>query len=234
VRAAIGGRTRAFNLRWRKNEPNLDSLVRGRHRERRCDSASNGTWMQLRVGIETSLLFGAMRPIAYMGLRTAVVPAGPIPLFIDNAAGAVALNAWLGADGHEALLAALRLGDGEDLLVARNAIVVTFRTAGVRRHLDLLDAVSDLADALPPDTSDEAPAALPDALAHLQPLADRWAIDDDSDRAEAIETATDDDLRALVAAVTSHVNDAPTDELFGRLAEAAAEARLELERRDAL
>jgi hypothetical protein len=93
----------------------------------------------------------------------------------------------------------------------------------------------------------EESSQLPDELAELQDLADTWVCGGDRERSDRIEAASDDDLRALLDRVTPHfaaidalptyVDGDETGELVepllnaARLAEAAAEARVELDRR---
>lgn len=152
-----------------------------------------------------------------------------------------ALRLWASAGDSARLLQRLSLNGDEGLLVARNGLLATFRAEGIERHVGLVDALVNLAESLPPNCEPEEVARLPDGLSSLRPLIGRWAIGDDQQRADVIEAADADELRSLAAAVEPHL--ATIDELFatdeftraaqvtGQLAEAAIEARRELERR---
>jgi hypothetical protein len=79
---------------------------------------------------------------------------------------------------------------------------------------------------------------LPEQFHPLIPLIERWAISDDAQRSAAMAGASDEDKRALLAAVAPQFDaiDAYLDEhddlevaaYLGTLAEAAAEAAVEL------
>ena len=83
---------------------------------------------------------------------------------------------------------------------------------------------------------------LPERFEVLVPLIRRWAVSDDAQRSAMQDGTPTEELRALWQAVAPHLEaiDAYLDEhddegahLLGRLAEAAVEASLDLERRAA-
>jgi hypothetical protein len=85
------------------------------------------------------------------------------------------------------------------------------------------------------------PSSAPVELAELWSLVLRWGASDDSVREDAIETATDADLRDLVATVSpllpaindylDATGDAEESVPYGDVAQAAMEAKFELKRR---
>ncbi len=81
---------------------------------------------------------------------------------------------------------------------------------------------------------------LPDEFQFLQGLADKFAISDDVERGAKMEAATLEEKQDLVDAVSPHFDainaylddhDDSSAHLLGRLAEATAEARIELARK---
>ena len=86
-------------------------------------------------------------------------------------------------------------------------------------------------------------SALPDSFRDLKPFILRWAESDDAERTALLEESTQEPLRELIEAVSPHFEqineyldsfgDRPAPEAataLGALAEAAAEARLKLQR----
>jgi hypothetical protein len=240
--AHTGGRRRSLNLR----DPlvpggALTTTVRFQRRARSCEIATNGSWMQLRMPIETSLCFAAVRPDPVLWLRRPVDPIGGVKVFVDTDGRMIdALGLWSGYEENARLLKLTALSGCEALRVARNGIAATFRAADVQRQLELVETLVDLAGSLPPDHVEgrAEDVRLSEDLSSLAPLLESWAIDGDQERTERIESADVRELTRLIAAVEPHLaaidrlfledQNAPAAEVTGRLAEACIEARQEL------
>ena len=154
-----------------------------------------------------------------------------------------AVRTWVVGNGRERIRD-LRLRPEDRVHVALN--VVTAILAGRPAPLDIavfVEAVAALARTLPPSVKERRPT-VPTAFADLQALAKRFAVTDDADRADKLQSATNRALRQLVEAVKPrlgaidqalHAADEPlTDELIDlhSLAQAALEAESELALRD--
>lgn len=137
----------------------------------------------------------------------------------------------------------LHLASDESLTVYGNGISAYVRPR-LQRHLtDILTALAKLADELPPGETKPVPLNdLPPEFRPLIPLIRKWGISDDADRTERLGGATRRQLQALVRRVSPMFVPINTylagfsDEVpaaaaaLGSLAEAAAEARLILEK----
>jgi hypothetical protein len=94
---------------------------------------------------------------------------------------------------------------------------------------------------VPSDLSADPPSDAPDALKRVWPLVLRWGVSDDVDRSQLVESAGDDQLRALIDAVAplypainaylDETGDAEHAVPYGDLAQAALEAEFEIRRR---
>ena len=163
---------------------------------------------------------------------------GEHPVFARD--GGASASTMLSADVQDAILA-LRLTADESLHV-RSGIFVYVRPRSDRGLTDLLMVLVRLANALPVD-SERRPSfsELPDQFCSLVPMIRKWAMSDDADRTERIERASRQELQALVrrvspqfAAINAYLDgfaDGLPDSActLGRLAEAAAEAKLMLD-----
>jgi|SRR5580658_8844824 hypothetical protein len=97
--------------------------------------------------------------------------------------------------------------------------------------------MSDMSSVLPPDPPDDAP----DSLKAVWSLVIRWGESDDVERGDLASAASDDDLRDLIETVDplfpainaflDETGDAERAVPYGDLAQAAMEARFELDRR---
>ena len=84
---------------------------------------------------------------------------------------------------------------------------------------------------------------LPEGFASLETLAEKWCVADDVDRSTVMDNASADELQTLIdtvspqfEAINAHLdtkNDDDPEWNLGTLAEAACEARFELDRRNA-
>jgi hypothetical protein len=243
--AHTGGRRRSLNLR----DPvvpggALTTTVRFQCRARSCGIATNGSWMQLNMRVETSLCFAAIRPDPVLALRRPVDPIGGVKVFVGTDGRVIdALHLWSGGKENARLLKLTALSGCEAVRLARNGIDATFRAVDMERQLKLVDTLADLAGSLPPDHAGgrAEDVRLPENLSSLAILLDSWAIDDDQERTERVESADVQELTRLIAGVEPHL--AAIDRLFledqnaavaavtGRLAEACIEARQELKAR---
>ena len=199
-----------------------------------------------RLGIETpvssSIVFAAGHP----GLMTR----RPLP----DTAGAPLFSAdsdrfdarpWLADAEHRSLVDALPLGGARQLEVVRNLLHWHGMAEDLETKPSVLDQLVLLAEALPKDIDDRRviSGTLPADLEMLRKLIPKWALSDDVTRTDRIARASDSSLRALwtsasprLGAIDRFIEDAEPSSLelaatLGDLAQAALEARTELETR---
>lgn len=152
---------------------------------------------------------------------------------------------WLADAGHRRLVDALPLDGARQLEVVRNVL----HWHGMAEDLDtepsVLDQLVLLADALPKDGDGQpvVSGTLPADLEILRKLIPKWALSDDEARTDRIARASDSSLLALwtsasprLSAIDLFIEDAEPSSLelaasLGDLAQAALEARTELESR---
>lgn len=159
-------------------------------------------------------------------------------------------KSWLLALESLEFVAGLGLQEGEHVTVMGNGAILRFTPrGGLAENLAMLDALIRLVDGLPRDTdeADSHPLSFDTTTwpAPLQSARDirRWVVLDDAGRSFLIEHASVTQLKQLWRAVGPHLDvinrtlDAQGESLsedaiaLQALGEAAAEARLELERR---
>lgn len=211
---------------------------------------SNGLWLTVEVGCDSPFAVAVGRMDRIL---PADQPAGAVDglLLYMMSAGAdeddrQAPVEWL--ERHVDVLRRVGLERGEGILIAQNVILAGLRPSPLEAFMQRLDGVIDLAEGLPsgPEADGhegDTGMRMPSGLEALDDLATIWAIDDDADREELIDSASDAALKDLYARVRPHfatINELldATDEqeppellTAGRLAEAAMEARIELSHR---
>jgi hypothetical protein len=187
----------------------------------------------------SGVVFAAGRPDLVVGAQRPAGDAGGVVVFEAANGGGEPLAAWMAT--HGGTLSALDMRDEEQLLVAANRTTLIAEPRGLERDLERLDALCAMVDLLPGARAAEALVVLPADLEPLQPLLAQWAIDDDEQRALAIERASDRELAELWQAVGPQLDaiDHALQRVNGRiagldsLAQAALEAERELGRRAA-
>jgi hypothetical protein len=152
---------------------------------------------------------------------------------------------WLADHEHRGLVNALPLSAGRRLEVARNLLSWHGWAQDFDAGSSLLDQVARLAEALPPDIAErrEIKGVLPSDLEILRELIPKWALSDDDAREGRVTGASASSLHALwkktaprLGAIDRFIEQAgpsSTEDaaLLGDLAQAALEARAELEAR---
>ena len=212
-------------------------VVRFNHRGHRIAWSENGSHFLIEVERPSGVVFAAGQPDLVVGARRPAGEIGGVAVFEGAAGGGAPLRAWI--DAHPARVPALGIRAREQLLVAANRTTLIAEPGGLEQDMQRLDALCVMVDTLPDAVSPEPTADLPAGLEQLQPLLARWAIDDDEQRAVAIDHAPEDELAEVWQTVSPQLGaiddalqqgDAGTGPL-GSLAQAALEARQELQRR---
>jgi hypothetical protein len=221
----VSARKRRVNLHWipGRGDAIFDEYAQFVHRGRRVRWYASDSRFLIEIELETASYFTRGSPVPRV-----LWDETPTEPFRDE-------------------LDALGLRADESLLLARNRASLFIEPRGLDGDFSLLDALCDLAKVLPLDVPETEldPNALPADLRPLLARVPAWAIDDDNDRTLRIGEASDEDLEALCAALEPHFpainalldaagNRASDEELaLGSLAQAADEALIELERRQA-
>ena len=139
----------------------------------------------------------------------------------------------------QSLLKELDMKAGESLNFYKNAVVYYARSGDASKFLERTNAICHFVAGLTgPEKTELRKVDLPEPFADLNDCAQEWAISDDTERAEALEKASVEDLKALVKRVAprlSSINEyldthsGETDAALGSLAEAVSEAQLALQ-----
>jgi hypothetical protein len=228
----------------------------------RVECATNGRVLMIALkGLSSALVFSVGQPdrVTFLEHRLpTVIGDASLPVFRDRDSPQCSPEEWLKVDANTELIASLGLGGGESVHVYRNGVTLYVRPRDDDENWAFVARLCALADALPREVVELKegeelvhglafnPARLPPELQHLAPFIREWAIGDDVERSEEQERARSPELRKLVDAVAPHWDQinaylevahqqAPVaDEaiLLGRAAEAAAEAEIELTRRE--
>lgn len=201
--------------------------------------------------VAVRLEFGrSSRPDANLRIGTV----NQVPIYIEDPdwEPARAINdfsrAWVARPANVALLERLALAPGDALALGAAWTIAEFAatdSAGDEGRIEALVRIVEAANDrtvpwLRPDRLRE--EEIPVAFRDLAPLIRRWGIGDDTVRSDRITKARTSTLQALWEAVGPRLQDIDValDEAgdnstgmarLGRLAEATAEARIELERR---
>lgn len=228
----------------------------------RVECATNGRVLMIALkGFSSALVFSVGQPnrVSFVEHRlpSAIGDALP-PVFHEPDFPQCSPEGWLRVDANRELIASLGLARGESGHIYGNGVTLYVRPRDDDGNWAFVARLCALADALPRDVVELKegeelvhgltlnPARLPPELQHLTPFIRDWAIGDDVERSEKQERARSPELRRLVDAVAPHwdgINayldaahqQAPVaDEaiLLGWAAEAAAEAQIELTRRE--
>ena len=251
VARILGTRVRRQELRHPAVDEPFSSISRFDRGGRRLSWSASRAWFLLAIEAPSGIVFAAGQPDLVLQVRSLIGAIDGASVFESAVLQDASPRSWLRQVAHQRLLAALALRGTEQLLVAANRTSLIFPPEGVEGDLLRLERLELFVDALPsvePDRggrtrSEERHAQLPSELRPLVQLSRRWAIDDDVDRALAIEAASEQELAELWSIVgpTLHAIDelidtseGCADELattFGSLAQAALEAHAELTRR---
>jgi hypothetical protein len=170
-------------------------------------SLGSKKWVGVEIKMGSSLYLVIGGPGPAWSLATSVLDDQSPPVYYaPGIASEQSIRDWLRGSGSEAI-ERLALGPDDRVRVYANGIDLDLprRTspADVARRIEALVA---LARTLPPAPR-ERRAKVPAAFADLQPLARRWAVTDDHDRAEALDRASMRDLSRLVNAVLPRLDD---------------------------
>ncbi len=113
---------------------------------------TEGTSFRIEVEKEerTPVVFGAGRPILSTLLQTPVGLYGGVPIFVSHR-GAEAATKWLSVPEHAALVTAMDISEGEQLLVTQHTQLLCHRQ-GLDADLARLDKMLALIGALPAGT----------------------------------------------------------------------------------
>lgn len=237
----VGASVRARNHHHPAVADPFTHVVRFDRRGHAIAWSANETHFLIEVEYPSGLIFAAGRPDLVVGARRPAGQTGGVAVFEAAVGGGAPLRAWMAARGGT--LTALDLAGDEQLLVAANRTTLIAAPRSLERDLERLDALCAMLDLLPgaDPGGPMAGAGLPAELEPLQPLLAQWAIDDDEQRAQAIERASDRELAELSQAVGPQL-DAIDRALrladsriagLDSLAQAALEAQGELQRRAA-
>ena len=141
-------------------------------------------------------------------------------------------------EAFQSLLKQLDMNAGESLNFYRNAVVYYARSGDASRFLERTNAISRFVAGLTGhEKAERRPVALPEPFADLNDCAQEWAISDDTERAEALEKASLEDLKYLVKRVAPRLlsinkyldtHSGETDAALGSLAETVSEAQIAL------
>lgn len=166
---------------------------------------SNGRWMRVEVDRDGPFVVAIGRKDR---IFPADLPAGAVdglPLYVtaraDDAERGAAVE-WLKLQSD--VLGRVKLESGEGILIAQNKVSALLRPTPLEAFMHRLDAVHDLAEALPsaPEADEgDTEVRMPAGLEALDDLAAVWAIDDDEDREELMDDASDAALEELYARV---------------------------------
>jgi hypothetical protein len=141
-------------------------------------------------------------------------------------------------EAFQSLLKQLGMSAGESLNFYKNAVVYYARSVEASRFLERTNIISRFVAGLTgPEKTELRPVALPEPFADLNECAQEWAISDDTERAEALEKASLEDLKSLVERVAPRLpninkyletHSGETEAALGSLAETVAEAQIAL------
>lgn len=237
-------RVRSTNLHWPGLAGPFTETCRFTRAGIRVDTSTSGDWLRFELRVEVGVCFALGEPDRVLPANVRIGDIGVTRAFIvKDRPPNESTRAWLARPESHALVNDLALAREERVLVALNGITAALRPSGADSDLVRLDVLLRLAAALPAGDVGGEPPPLPPSLAHLEALAEQWATGDDDDRSCLVAGATDDQLAELWRSVEPELSS--IDALFerhgepspdpvlvaGRLAEAAHEARIELERR---
>jgi hypothetical protein len=214
---------------------------------RKIECGANEELVSLHVRCATAIAIavGGQDPI--WASTTSIAPWRDLPVFVNERLKAETVG-WFNETETAALLAQMELLQGERLFVWQNAAELFVLPRDTSSMWNRLDILCKLVGTLPPDTQVKqrlSKADVPMDLRAALPLLSRWAISDDQTREERIGRARTPSLVALRDAVVPLLGriDAyiegfgPTPPKsatrFGDLAQAAIEARQEVDRRSA-
>jgi hypothetical protein len=210
-----------------------------------CGANEELVSFQVRCATAIAIAVGGQDPIRASTIS--IAPWRDLPAFVNVRLKAETVG-WFNDSGTAALLAQMELVRRERLFVWRNAaelFVLPDDTSAMWKRLDIF---CKLVHSLPPDSQLKpriSKADVPQDLGAAVPLLSRWAISDDQAREERIGRARTASLVALRDAIVPLLGriDAYIDGFgptppesatrFGDLAQAAIEARQEVDRRSA-
>jgi len=139
----------------------------------------------------------------------------------------------------QSLLKELDLGPRESLHFYKNAVLYYARSTGAAKFLDRMKALCHfIAGITNPSPSEPRRVELPEPFSDLNEYAQTWALSDDAERAEALESASAEVLKNLIESVAPrlpsinqylHTHSGDKDAALGSLAETVAEAQIALQ-----
>jgi len=213
---------------------------------RRGQSVSVGStewWVSVSTQVRTSIAFAANQPSPQYLMDVPVSVAGFGVQFYSRSDGWGVPSDWLKGNEVREGFASLALRPSETFRVASNVASLKVEPSLPDAFLSRLDEFLEIVDLLPTTLRAADRPVLPDAFGGLQVLVDRWALTDDDERTQAVAEADRDALAAMTGAVNPRLGEINRylDSLaepfpdgaiaLQSLAEAAAEAIGELERR---
>jgi hypothetical protein len=218
------------------------------------DAAGRTTIQGVRIELGRSarelgaLVKGSFAPIFVIGnaehpFSEPVATISGLTLFAAETWPTLRPDRWLDAPLNRAQLEGLALVQGESLMVASNLIDLRGRPSNIDLWRARLERLAWLARNLSAPV--QVDSGFDDLIARgvNRSFVERWAISDDTDRAEAIEQASDAQLAAaleemarswpkLMPLVQGSERDAPGADIARILVEAAEEIEIERGRRE--
>jgi len=173
---------------------------------------------------------------------TILVKGKPHPIFTADGSLSDNERHLIQSQAFTAILRDLDLGPDEKLHFTEEDISFYFRESALARVIEALDKITSLAEHIEVPARELDLHALPAQFQPLIPLIRKWAIPDDQEREDFLESLPRQVLRAFLDEVEPHLNsidsyldsfgDQPPSEeaaALGRLAECAVEVKRYLE-----
>ena len=156
--------------------------------------------MHIRLHSESEIAFSTPRPDPILGTLTSLLGQVAGRDVYVNAGGLWSPIPWIYSSAAVAALSAIDIEGGELLTVTGGGPFALVHSAGIDSDWRRLQQLVALARLLPNGTSQESlePLSLPEELRDLVSLLSRWAISDDGERSDLVESAETADLRDLV------------------------------------
>ena len=203
---------------------------------------SNGSCfvLQCKVVLDAGVWSVNQKDNIMLTRRTDAGPASAAqwPLFVAGNVPERGKAIWQ-SESFRKLLADLKLAPGEGLHFYKNAVAFYARNEPISSFVKRSDFVlSFLYSVSTNGNHGKNRVVMPEQFYDLEDIAQRWAISDDSTRADALDTATKSEREELVRRIMSRIDainaflaehdDGPATSL-GALAETASEAKISLD-----
>ena len=200
IAARAGVRPRAANLSRRGIRDNFEVRCSFKIDGLRFEVLANTSLLHIRLHSESEIAFSTPRPDPILGTLTSLLGQVAGRDVYVNAGGLWSPVPWIYSSAAVAALSAIDIEGGELLTVTGGGPFALVHSAGIDSDWRRLQQLVALARLLPNGTSQESlePLSLPEELRDLVSLLSRWAISDDGERSDLVESAETADLRDLV------------------------------------